>query len=102
MSIHAINSCARENFQSRWLGSLDPRSIKNVKELTQSSYTSSDKGWPPVLEFLKTTGGVRSLTLKHGKDNIIIEKLSLSEEGNVLFPQLESLTFREPTSVFWD
>ena len=100
VSINAQGGYPGEEFLYRWLGPLDPRPMANVKDLTLKNYTSPTGDPCPVLEFLKSMDRLRSLTLKQCKNDTIMEKLSPSKEGNIWFPQLESLTLWEPTSVF--
>ena len=83
--------------QSRWLGSLEPESFAHVKHLTLRSYNPTGRfDQHSVLELLGTMDGVRSLIAEWCDAKWIVEALSLFKEGRIeLFPELESLTFRE-------
>ena len=96
----------KDGFQSLWLDSLEPMSIADVKHLTLCSYhpkKSLDEC--PVFKLLTTMDGIRSLVVERCDDTAVIEALSPTAGGSVLFPRLESFMFQlitEPTTVFPD
>lgn len=109
ISIHALRSGSREqkdDFQSRWLDSLEPMSIVDVKDLTLRSYHPEvPLDQCPVFKSLKTLDGLRSLVVERCNNTIVLEALSPTKKGGILFPHMESLTFQlitEPTTIFPD
>ena len=109
ISVHASRSGTWEQnygFHSHWLESLDPMSIADVRDLTLRSYYPTE--WLdqyPVFKSLGTLDGLRSLVVERCNNTAVIEALSPTEKGSVLFPHLESLTFQlitEPTEIFPD
>ena len=109
ISIHALRSGNREQndgFQSHWLNSLGPMSISDVKDLTLRSYYPEEPlDKCPVLKSLKTLDGLRSLVVERCNNTIVLEALSPSKKGSILFPHMESLKFQliaESTTIFPD
>jgi len=109
ISVHAVRSGTREqndSFQSHWLNSLEPMSIADVKDLTLRSYYPEESlDNCPVLKSLKTLDGLRSLVVERCNNTIVIEALSPTKKGSILFPHMESLMFQliaEPTTIFPD
>ena len=108
VSIHALRSGSREQndgFQSHWLSSLGPMSITDVKDLTLRSYHPEEDSLDqcPVYKSLQTLDGLRSLVVERCNNSVIIEALSPTKKGSILFPLLESLMFQlitEPTTIF--
>ena len=109
ISVHAVRSGNREQndgFQSHWLNSLEPMSIPDVKDLTLRGYYPEEPlDTCPVLKSLKTLDGLRSLVVERCNNTIVIEALSPTKKGSILFPHMESLMFQliaEPTTIFPD
>jgi hypothetical protein len=92
-----------DGFQSYWLSSLGPLSIADARELTLCNYhPEQSPDQCPVLKLLRTIIGLRSLVVERCDSTAIIEALSPTTEGGVLFPYLESLLFQltaEPKTV---
>ena len=101
VSIHALRGGNRGQdggFQSHWLGSFEPLSTADVKNLTLRNYCPRESfDQSPVLALFRTMDGVRFLTIERCKDNIATEALSPPKKGSILFPHLQTLTVRPAT-----
>ena len=94
ISIGALRTGTRERyngFQSRWLESLDPMSIVDVRDLTLRNYHPRESLYRcPVFKSLETLDRLRSLVVKRCNNTAVIKALSPTETGHVLLPHLES------------
>ena len=109
VSVHASRRGSRrqnDDFQSHWLGSLEPMSITGVKSLALCNYhPEKPLDQCPVLESLQSIDRLRSLVVERCNNAILIKTLSPTTKGSILFPYLESLTLQlitKPTTIFPD
>jgi len=110
VSIRALRSGSREQndiFQSHWLSSLEPTLIADVKDLILRNYHPDGDSLDrcPIFKTLETLGGLRSLVVERCNNAVLVEALSPTKKGRILFPRLESLAFQlitEPTTIFPD
>ena len=87
ISIGALRTGTRERyngFQSRWLESLDPMSIVDVRDLTLRNYHPRESLYQcPVFKSLETLDRLRSLVVKRCNNTAVIKALSPTETGHV-------------------
>jgi hypothetical protein len=103
VSIHASRMGTRQqkdDFQSRWLDSLEPTSITSIEGLTLCNYRpEKPSDQCPVLRLLQSMDGLRSLVVERCNNAILIKALSPSPNGSILFPHLESFTLQPTTNL---
>jgi hypothetical protein len=103
VSIHASRMGSRQqkdDFQSRWLDSLEPTLITGIKGLTLCNYRpEKPSDQCPVLRLLQSMDGLRSLAMERCNNAILSKALYPSPNGSILLPHLESFTLQPSTNL---